>query len=720
MPARPPSLTLTRFFGVVFAVMALLIVGLVSLFYAGSRRTVLVASERLMAQASRHLVDLINRHLAEAEEAVISFERRSAAGLVEPGDAGALESTLLDALVANAHLTEVTFTRAGGQSSAFRLSAAEDAPIIVRRVFREGDRWWAQRRVIAAGARRPFLREPEPASDPTAHDTFTTPAEPRFRGRTLWSDLAYAQLDAGKPRAQQRRVVTVQKALASPAGRLIGVLRVGLLSDRVDELARLKVEEDNATDPHRVFVCDQHGRLVTRLDPTDTFAPLDEDGRVDPDSDDLRVVAAALPPGVRAALALPALRALEPGGSALRPLLAQGTRYLASFTALPEGRTQEWVVGVVVPEGHYLADLQAARRRLMALAGAILLAAAIGGGFALRAMRRALGRVVAETARMRGFDFTAAPSAGGPFRDVAEALGSLEQAKTALRAMTKYVPLDLVRQLYETRAEPTLGGHLQELSIMFTDIEGFTTVSERLPPDALATALGRYLEAMTTAIHGTGGIIDKYTGDGVMALWNAPRPCPGHARKACEAALACIEATGALFRSPAWAGLPAWRTRFGIHRAQVTVGHFGAPDRMAFTAMGDGVNLAARLEGLNKQYGTRILVSAAARQEAGDDFVFRRIDRVAVKGKHDGVEVYELLGHAGEGSVDPVVAKYEAALEAYFARRFAPALQILEGLAGDAPSAVLAARCRDLIAHPPASTSRKRNDVDPRDRSYPR
>jgi adenylate cyclase len=132
------------------------------------------------------------------------------------------------------------------------------------------------------------------------------------------------------------------------------------------------------------------------------------------------------------------------------------------------------------------------------------------------------------------------------------------------------------------------------------------------------------------------------------------------------------------------------------------VGHFGSPDRMSFTAMGDGVNLASRLEGLNKQYGTRILVSAVVEAEARSTFRFRRLDRVAVKGKREGVEIFELLGTGDRVTSPPeLVRRYERALDAYFEKHFDAALALLDGCAGDQPSEVLAARCRRFLAEPP-------------------
>jgi adenylate cyclase len=189
----------------------------------------------------------------------------------------------------------------------------------------------------------------------------------------------------------------------------------------------------------------------------------------------------------------------------------------------------------------------------------------------------------------------------------------------------------------------------------------------------------------------------------VEAIWNAPRPCADHPVWACRAALACVARTCALFASEAWEGLPALVTRFGIHTDRVMVGHFGAPDRFSFTAIGDGVNLAARLEPLCKQYGVVTLVSEAIVREAKDEFIFRRIDRVAVKGKTAGIDVYELLGAKGD-QIDalPRARRYEEAFDAYLARDFERAITLIEPAAAeDPPSAVLIERCRRLAVHPP-------------------
>ena len=527
----------------------------------------------------------------------------------------------------------------------------------------------------------PLRREPSrDAADPTAHPTFATTASRDLYGAVVWSDLHWSELET--PPARRRVVVTVMKALEDARGAFAGVARAGLLTEQLDAITHVPVT-DVPGDPHRIVLADEQGRL----DPI----------REQPD-ESLRVVPRALPPEVAAALDHPMLRATGAESVAgAGEATVGGRRYLMTFLAIPE--TQGWRAVVMAPEDFYLRDLARTRRRLLAAALAVILLILAAGALALRVVRRGLGQVVASTERMGNFDF-APSSPRSAFADVEAVLARVELAKTAMRAMGRYVPVDLVRLLYRTGREPVLGGELAVVTTMFTDVAGFTSIAERLAPNALARRLGQYFEVMTAAVHSTQGTIDKYIGDAVMAVWNTPTPAPDHARRACEAALRGGEALERLFRSPEWDGHPPLVTRFGIHTDRVMVGHFGAPDRMSFTVLGDGVNLASRLEGLNKQYGTTVLVSDTVREQAGGGFEFRLVDMVAVKGRTRGVRVYELLGRA-EGADLSRERAYERALERYWARDFAGALAILQAQEGDPPSRVLAERARALAADPP-------------------
>jgi adenylate cyclase len=308
--------------------------------------------------------------------------------------------------------------------------------------------------------------------------------------------------------------------------------------------------------------------------------------------------------------------------------------------------------------------------------------------------------VLRETARMNGFNFS--PSHSSSFlRDVGEVLDGLEKAKTAMRAMSKYVPINLVRQLYHDGEEPKLGGKSCEVSVLFTDIKNFTAYAEGMAPDYLAEVLGRYLEVVAETIQSERGTIDKYIGDAVMTFWNAPEPVANHEVLACRAALRCQTALQLLFDSPRWGNAPRFETRFGLHRCVASVGHFGAPDRLNYTAIGDGINLASRLEGLNKYYETSIIASESIYAAVKGEFEFRLLDRVAVKGKTEGIAIYELVAEGKTVSRPAFIEDYEQAFGLYQRTDFQGAIELLTLHPFDKPSQVLAARCRHLASNPP-------------------
>ena len=709
MAAR--RLTLGQVFALTMAGLTLMLALLFTVLLEGSRRSIIQAGDSLRTAAGRRIEDRVNAHFAPAVHALQALEREIRSGAVDPADLRSLEGALYSSVLNSPSLAELTLTRAQrtgfdaegamvrepqgrAQLSVYRVldRDTDGGRLVTRRVAAEGARWSVSLRDRAPGSGlldMPWRMLPSSeGGDPTEEPTFSTPASQRLYGQEVWSDLHWSDLE--KDPAHRRAVVTVMKAIEDARGEFVGVARAGLLTEQLDEVSRLPVT-DAADDPHRIFLADEQGRLVTRLGPAD---------RVEEQPDDsLRVIPAALPPEVAAALRQPGLREVgEEKRTASGDAEIDGRRFLFSFMALPQ--TQGWRVGIVAPEDFYLRDLSRMRRGLLGVSLAVIASILAAGALTLRAVRRGLGQVVETTARIQNFDFAPA-EARSPFADLQSVLQRLELAKTAMRAMGRYVPIDLVRLLYRTGREPVLGGDIIDVTLLFTDIKDFTTLSEQLSPNELARVLGQYLQVMTDAIHSTQGTIDKYIGDAIMAVWNTPTPCPDHPRRACEAALACREAEARLFGSPEWNGRLPLHTRFGIHRDRVMVGHFGAPDRMSFTALGDGVNLAARLEGLNKHYGTTVLVSEAVREETKDAFAFRLVDVVAVKGRTRGVRVYELLGRADAAADHGPERAYERALERYWARDFGGALTILEAQLADPPSCVLAERARALAANPP-------------------
>ncbi|HZX31937.1 MAG TPA: adenylate/guanylate cyclase domain-containing protein [Rhodocyclaceae bacterium] len=211
----------------------------------------------------------------------------------------------------------------------------------------------------------------------------------------------------------------------------------------------------------------------------------------------------------------------------------------------------------------------------------------------------------------------------------------------------QYVPPELVDEMARDPENYSMEGRKEELTVLFSDVRGFTTISEGLDPKELALLMNEYLGPMTTVVRRNRGTLDKYIGDAIMAFWGAPVADADHARHAVLTALEMqreVKKLAEPFKARGW---PELRIGVGVNSGTMTVGDMGSPVRQAYTVMGDAVNLASRLEGITKEYGVGIVVGEATRDQL-KDIVFRELDRVRVKGKDEPVAIYEPLGVAGE------------------------------------------------------------------------
>jgi adenylate cyclase len=269
-------------------------------------------------------------------------------------------------------------------------------------------------------------------------------------------------------------------------------------------------------------------------------------------------------------------------------------------------------------------------------------------------------------------------------------------------AFKQYLSPIVIEKLMENPDRLTLGGEEKTLSIFFSDVQGFTSISEKLSPTELTALLNEYLTAMTDIIHQTGGTIDKYEGDAIIAFWNAPLEQEDHAARAVRAALMCQKKLAEMrddlrqrYRSNLF-------VRIGINTGPVVVGNMGSNQRFDYTFLGDAGNMAARLEGINKQFGTYLLVSGNTLAAAGDAFPAREISRVRVVGKAVPITIYEpMLPETAEARREPLAA-FDAALRTYYGGNFADAQRAFEALAAQDPVAsIYARRCTTLAATPP-------------------
>lgn len=384
---------------------------------------------------------------------------------------------------------------------------------------------------------------------------------------------------------------------------------------------------------------------------------------------------------------------------------SDGETYYVTFAALS---FPGWLVATVVPADDFLASIE---KNAVYLAGTLvaltLLMAGLAALLANRLVARPLARIVGQLKHIEGFRLDQVKRIPSRLREFDGLSTALLQMSRGLASFQKYMPTELVRTLVSKGIEAKPGGDQQTLTVMFADLAGFTSLSEMLGEDVVPV-LTEYLETATSAVVSHHGTIDKFIGDAVMAFWGAPNENPQHARDACAAALA-LQAM-MMARQPqlpagdARAGL---RVRIGINTGRMLVGNVGSADRLNYTVIGDPVNVASRLESLNKLYRTSILVGEETRHAAGDAVVARRLDWVAVFGRSEGVAIYELLAMAEPASGrQPWVADYEAALDLYRDRRWAEANGKFAAVdaarpGGDPPSRLFGERCRLLLQDPP-------------------
>jgi adenylate cyclase len=268
------------------------------------------------------------------------------------------------------------------------------------------------------------------------------------------------------------------------------------------------------------------------------------------------------------------------------------------------------------------------------------------------------------------------------------------------RRFGQYVPPELVREMSENPEGYSLEGERREMTVLFSDVRGFTTISERLEPKEVSELLNAFLTPMTEIIHRHRGTIDKYMGDAIMAFWGAPLRDAEHASHAVTAVLEMAREAESLREVFGKRGWPEIRIGVGLNTGPMSVGNMGSEFRMAYTVLGDAVNLGARLEGLTKKYGVAVIVSEHTR-DAAPDYAFRELDRVRVKGRDWPVSIFEPLGLGRKlsGAEQRELAKYNEALRLFREQQWDAAEARYRELATAAPESALYWMYLDRIAY---------------------
>ncbi|WP_029059635.1 adenylate/guanylate cyclase domain-containing protein [Stappia stellulata] len=301
---------------------------------------------------------------------------------------------------------------------------------------------------------------------------------------------------------------------------------------------------------------------------------------------------------------------------------------------------------VAMPRSAVVGPIEAASRRTLVVSLLIVLLSIPLIWLVARRISRPVQELGEAAERIGRFELEREIAAGSIIREIDVLQRAMERMRHSLSMFSLYAPKALVRQLVASDTPPALGGERRDVTVFFMDLENFTAMSSHLEPEEVMLRMSQYFERVTEILHAHGATIDKYIGDAVMAFWNAPMTSKDHPAKACAAALAVIAETSAMTSAWTGTGAPAVRTRIGIHSGQAIIGNVGSSDRMNYTALGSTVNLASRLEGLNRDLGTSILVSADVVERVGGRFAFRSAGDTEIKGYGNPVPVFELLAVA--------------------------------------------------------------------------
>jgi adenylate cyclase len=375
----------------------------------------------------------------------------------------------------------------------------------------------------------------------------------------------------------------------------------------------------------------------------------------------------------------------------------QGNKYLAFYKNLTNALNHNWCVVITLP----ISDFTKALTRILTASVLIaLIILTLGVFFILlisRVISKPIVRLTSDAHLIRELELTklADPYKPSYIREINYLQNSFHNMRQSLASFVRYVPFALVKQLVNSGDVACVAGENREITCLFSDISGFTSISEKMDPRELMQYISEYFEAMTKIIIRHQGTLDKYIGDAIMAFWGAPAENARQAINACQCAVALLTELEGLNRRWQQLQKPTIKIRVGINTGNAIVGNVGSDDRLSYTALGDNINLTSRLENLNKVYKSTIIVSQYTYELVKDHYNFRLLDYVAVRGKQNGVHVYELVTHlhpfiVNKIDLDEYNKRFKQGFETYKVGDWDNAVAIFTQLIKDYPGDELA------------------------------
>jgi adenylate cyclase len=332
--------------------------------------------------------------------------------------------------------------------------------------------------------------------------------------------------------------------------------------------------------------------------------------------------------------------------------------YLAIFSSFPADYIKPWSVMTIVPISDFMGELNRINQNLIVFGVLAFIGIVLLTFYLSKLISRPLESLTIEILNILAFKSENTALVKSSIYEIRTLSNAIRRLKSTIAAFTSYVPRDLVNDLLNSGKDIELGGESRYLTILFSDLKDFSSLSEITPSRELMLRVSSYLELMTYAVKEEGGTVDKFIGDSVMAFWGAPLLNQNHAYHACVAAVKAQRRMVDLNAKLIADKKPPLTARIGIHSDAVLVGNIGSSERLSYTVMGDGVNIASRLEGMNKEFGTSVCVSHSLFKEAGERLWVRPIDQILVKGRKSELLIYELVA-IRDGDAETIATQAE-------------------------------------------------------------
>lgn len=455
--------------------------------------------------------------------------------------------------------------------------------------------------------------------------------------------------------------ITASLPLYDSAGQLIAVVGTDFSFDLLSKFFAAKTIGKSG----KVFILNENGDVVIPENKPEFFSSISQD------------------------VVEEVFRTYQKGGQGEFQTTWQGIRYLCNLEPFPLKNGEDWLIAIIVPHADFFAELESTQKSAIFIVLVVLGLSSLGVVFLSGRLSRPIVLLAREVDKVRHLDFSAEERVHSRIKEIYLMDQAISLMRSAVQSFIRYVPKEIVQGLFSQNREIKLGGEKKELTVFFSDIEGFTSIMEAQPTDALMALLAEYFDGMSKIILEAGGTIDKYIGDSIMAFWGAPRPLREHSAVCAETALRCHAFVQEFNRRSAEKNLPPFKTRFGINAGIAIVGNIGTPERMNYTLIGDMVNAASRIQNKNKDYGTSILIGESVKKQLDERFLVRPIDLVEVKGKKQKIALFELVAiRGGPPELSDLCARFTKAYEVLEAGRREEAKQLFEQIYRDFPEDV--------------------------------